>query len=316
LPGNALTRLAERATLHRWESDALPTPDDLAELCQGAQGLICRSTDRIDAQLLDACPDLRVISTVGVGYDNFDVPALDARGVLAGNTPGVLTETTADLAFALILAASRRLKEGMDLVRSGGWKPTDTELLLGRDVYGASLGILGYGNIGRAVARRATGFAMKVQHFSRSGASDELSHWVPFDELLATSDIVSIHTPLTEATRGLIGARELARMKPTAVLVNTSRGAVVDQQALAEALRDRRIFAAGLDVTTVEPTPSGDPILALDNCIVLPHIGSASQATRARMADVAVDNVLAGLSGNPPKHCVNDPARFARRAFA
>ena len=179
-----------------------------------------------------------------------------------------------------------------------------------------ALTLLAHGSIGRAVARRATGFAMRVQHFSRNRTDDELSRWVPLDELLATSDIISIHTPLTDATRGLIGARELGLMKATAVLVNTSRGAVVDQRALADALRDRRIFAAGLDVTAVEPTPTDDPILALDNCIVLPHVGSASLTTRARMVDLAVDNVLDGLSGRPPRHCINDPARFAGPTLA
>lgn len=316
LPGAGLDRLATHATLRHWHSDTPPLPADLIKLCQGADGLICQSTDQIDAALIGACPTLRVISTVSVGYENLDVAALDAAGIPAGNTPGVLTETTADLAFALILAASRRLREASELVRSGNWRSVDFELLLGQDIHGATLGLVGYGRIGQAVARRARGFSMRVQHYARTEHDDELSSWTPLDRLLATSDVVSIHTPLTDATRGLIGEHELAMMKATAVLVNTSRGGVVDQQALTDALRDRRIFAAGLDVTAVEPIPVDEPILALDNCLVLPHIGSASRATRSRMVDLAVDNVLAGLTGRPLPHPVNNPPQPGRSPLA
>jgi lactate dehydrogenase-like 2-hydroxyacid dehydrogenase len=304
LPGTGLERLARHAHVIYWHSPARPTPADLARLCANATGLICQSTDRIDDPLLTACPDLRVISTIGVGCDHIDLAALGRHHVAAGNTPGVLTETTADLAFALILAAGRRLNEGIELARSGDWEPGDINLLLGQDIHGATLGIVGYGAIGRAVARRARGFGMRVLHHTQTPKPDEFSEHVPLAELLAMSDFVSLHTPLTDQTAGLIGDRELALMKRTAVLVNTARGGVVDQLALVRALQQHRIFAAGLDVTAVEPTPAGDVLLTLPNCIVLPHIGSASLSTRTAMVDHAVDNVIAGLAGQQLPHPV------------
>ena len=254
---------------------------------------------------MDACPGLKVIANFGVGYNHIDLAAATARRIPVTNTPGVLTEATADLAFALILAASRRVVEADRYVREGRWQDVSFDLLLGRDVHAATLGIVGYGAIGRAVARRGHGFAMTVIHHSRTRRDDELSRWVPFDELLGSADVVSVHTPLTVETRGLIGARELRLMKPSAVLVNTSRGPVVDQAALAAALAQGRIFAAGLDVAAIEPIPLDEPLLRLPNCIVLPHIGSASLATRSAMVDLAVDNILAGLAGDRLPHCAN-----------
>jgi glyoxylate reductase len=304
LPGAGLDRLAEHVEVVRYEGDAAPTLDDLMPLLGRAEGLLCIATERVDARLLDAAPRLRVVSNAGVGTDNFDLPELTARGIPAGNTPGVVVETTADLAFALILAASRRVVEADRFVHEGCWRDLTSDLL-GLDVHGATLGIVGFGAIGRAVARRAHGFDMTVIHHSRTRRDDGFSRWVPLDELLRSADIVSVHTPLTVETRGLIGARELGLMKPSAVLVNTSRGPVVDQVALTAALAQGRIFAAGLDVTAIEPIPSDDPLLRLSNCIVLPHIGSASAATRSAIVELAVDNILAGLDGDRLPHCAN-----------
>jgi len=305
LPGNGLTRLGHQTRILHTEGRGAPSFDELAPLLKDADGLLSISTERIDAQLLDAAPSLRVIAQAGVGVDNFDIGELTRRGIAAGNSPGVLSETVADLTFALILAAARRVTEAHDYVRRGEWRSMPFDFMLGLDVYGATLGIVGYGSIGKAVARRAHGFSMSVVHYARNKQDDELSTWVPLDELLRTADIVTIHTPLTPQTERLIGPRELALMKPTAVLVNTSRGGVVDQVALTAALRERRIFAAGLDVLAVEPIEPDDPLLELSNCLVLPHIGSASIPTRARMVDLAVDNILAGLAGQPLPHCVN-----------
>jgi glyoxylate reductase len=305
LPGTALDRLADHVEVIRYDGDAAPSLDELVPLLARADGLLSMTTDRVDARLLDAAPRLRVVANAGVGTDNLDLLELTARGIPAGNTPGVLVETTADLAFALILAASRRLVEADRYVRDGRWQGVSFDLFLGQDVHGATLGIVGYGAIGRAVARRARGFDMTVIHHSRTRQDDELSRWVPLDQLLREADVVSLHMPLTEETRGLIGERELALMKPTAVLVNTARGPVVDQAALTEALSERRIFAAGLDVEAIEPVPPDEPLLRLPNCIVLPHIGSGSLATRSRMVELAVDNILAGLAGERLPHCAN-----------
>jgi lactate dehydrogenase-like 2-hydroxyacid dehydrogenase len=254
-------------------------------------------SDRIDAPLMDACPHLRVIANYAVGSDNIDLDAAAQRGIVAGVTAGVLTDATADLAFACILAAARRLPEAMAAVRAGEWKTWGPDWLLGHDVHGATLGIVGYGRIGQAVAKRAAGFAMEVVHTG--------THGLPVDEVLQRADVVSLHVPLTPATRHLIDAAALRRMKPTAVLVNTARGGVVDQDALAHALGDGQIAGAALDVTDPEPLPPDHPLLRIPNLLVLPHIGSATHATRERMADVAVDNLLAGLAGRPLPH----PAR-------
>jgi glyoxylate reductase len=229
--------------------------------------------------------------------------------VLVTNTPGVLTETTADMAFALILAVARRVSEGERAVRAGLWGPWHPSFMLGRDVHGATLGIIGLGAIGEAVARRAMGFAMRVLYTSRSRKPEAESRlgveWRPLDDLLRESDFVSLHVSLSQQTRGLIGEGELRLMKPTAFLINTARGAVVDQPALVEALASRRIAGAGLDVAAVEPVPIGDPLLKLDNLVITPHLGSASVATRRKMADLAVENLVAFFEGRRPLHCVN-----------
>ncbi len=298
LPGDAAEPLHERADVDIWERLTPPSPDELAERTRRCHGLLVMGTDAVDSTLLDGSPELRVVSNMAVGHDNIDVTACTARGIAVGNTPGVLTDTTADLTMALILATSRRLLEGADAVRNGEWPPFYPGYMLGRDVTGATLGIVGYGAIGRAVARRAQAFNMKVIHHSRRSG-------LPLDQVLREADIITLHCPLADDTRGLIGVAELALMKPTAILINTARGPVVDHLALTEALAAHRIFAAGLDTTYVEPLPPDDPILSLPNCTVLPHLGSATFATRTRMASLAVDNIIAGLRRKPLPHALN-----------
>ena len=305
LPGDALERLRESCDVDIWPGDTPPSAETLSQHASTADALICLLTDRIDRVLLAAAPRLRVISNVAVGYDNIDVAAASERGIPVGNTPGVLTEATADLAFALILAAARRIVEADRYVREGRWQTWDPSLLLGMELHGATLGIVGYGKIGRAVARRAAGFGMRVIYAARTAANGDDHAPVDLLTLLRESDVVSLHVPLTDDTRHLIGERELRAMKPSAILVNTARGPVVDQPALARALREGWIAAAGIDVTEVEPIPMDDALLDAPNLTILPHIGSATHKTRALMASMAVDNALAGLRGERLPHCVN-----------
>jgi glyoxylate reductase len=307
LPGDAIERLRSSADVELWPGEMPPQYDELAQRVAAADGLICLLTDRIDRALIESAPNLRVISTMAVGYDNIDVAAATARGIPVGHTPGVLTETTADLAFALILTCARRIVEAERLLRDGGWRSWDPGLLLGRDLHGATLGIVGFGKIGQAVARRGAGFDMRVVYASRSPVSEPHppAERLPLDELLRAADFVSLHVPLTDETRGLIGEPELRSMKPTAILVNTARGGVVDQAALVRALEQGWIAGAGLDVMETEPLPLDDPLLRAPNVVLLPHIGSASHATRERMASMAVDNCLGGLRGERLPHCVN-----------
>ncbi|MFL5973804.1 MAG: 2-hydroxyacid dehydrogenase [Solirubrobacterales bacterium] len=292
LPGTALKRLAAEHEVDVWPERTPPPPDVLRERAAHVDGLLALLTDLIDAALIESCPNLRVISNYAVGSDNVDLEAAAARGIPVGITPDVLTEATADLAFAGLLAAARRLPEALAAVREGRWQTWEPDWLLGHDVHGATLGIVGYGRIGRAVARRAHGFSMRILATPR----------VPLDELLAQSDAVTLHVPLTSETRHLIDADALARMKPTAILVNTARGGVVDQQALARALHRGEIAGAALDVTDPEPLPPDHPLLEAPSLLVLPHIGSATHTARERMADLAVDNLLAGLAGKPLPH--------------
>jgi glyoxylate reductase len=251
-------------------------------------------TDRVDGTLLDASPRLRAISNYAVGTDNVDVAAAAARGIPVGNTPGVLTEATADLAFALLLAAARRIVEADAFVRDGRWATWQPSLMLGRDVHGATLGIVGFGRIGRAVARRGEGFGMTIVHTKEA----------PLEDVLERADFVSLHAPLTDDTNGMIGEAELRRMKPTAILVNTARGPLVDHGALRLALAEGWIAGAALDVFDPEPLPADDPLLRSPNLVVAPHIGSASHGAREAMAELAVDNLLAGLAGEPMPHAV------------
>lgn len=306
LPGGALERLALETKIDLWPGDMPPPHATLVEHASEADGIICLLTDRIDAALLSATPRLRVISNVAVGYDNIDVVAAAARGIAVGNTPGVLTETTADLTFALILAAARRVVEGDRFVREGSWQTWDPSLLLGHDVHGATLGIIGFGKIGQAVARRAQGFGMRTVYASRGAvpAAGVVAERMQLDEVLRLADFVTLHAPLTPDTARMIGERELRLMKPTAILVNTARGGLIDQSALVRALDQGWIAGAGVDVMAVEPLPADDALLRCPNLVLLPHIGSASHATRARMAEMAVDNCLAGLRGEPLPNAV------------
>jgi len=309
LPGDALARLSGVDELDVWPYDAPPDPDTLRERTSEADGLLCLLTDRIDEQLLDACPRLRVVSQMAVGVDNIDLAACARRGIAVGNTPDVLIDATADLTMALLLAAARRLPEGIAAVHKGAWGPWRPSWLLGLELLGARLGIVGMGRIGRAVAGRARAFGMEVVHAARGAASPAAapaspSVALPLAELLRTSDVVSLHCPLTPDTRGLIDADALATMKPGALLVNTARGGIVDQEALVEALHAGRIGGAALDVTDPEPLPPDHPLLAAPNLIVLPHLGSATHATRERMAQLAVENLAAGLAGRPLPHAV------------
>jgi len=295
LPFPALDRLRAAHEVREWHGELPPAPGELRAAACEADALLTLITDTVDAELLDAAPGLRAIANMAVGTDNVDVEAAAARGIPVGNTPGVLTDATADLAFALLLALARRIVPGAAMVRAGDWRTWEPAGDLGADLAGATLGIVGRGRIGQAVARRAEGFGLDVVHSSRSSG-------VPLQELLERSDFVSLHCPLTPETRHLIGSRALARMKRTALLVNTARGGVVDQDALRSALHGGAIAGAALDVTDPEPLPPDDPLLDAPNLLVVPHVGSATVRTRAKMAGMAVDNLLAALDGRPMPH--------------
>jgi len=342
LPPKAWNQLRAHADLVCWEQDCPVAREWLLDHLPAAEGLYCLLTDRIDREVLQFGKRLRVISTMAVGYDHIDVKECTQRGIAVGHTPGILTETTADLAFALLLAAARRIVEGADYVRQGRWTTWSPDLLLGQDVCGATLGIVGFGRIGRAVARRAQGFQMNVLavRSSHSGGESTRStvspgsgarpstpqefHWeipppwtsqdqplgsslryVALQEALAQSDFVSLHVPLTPQTHHLIGEAEFRVMKPSSILINTARGAVVDTEALYQALAKGLIGGTALDVTDPEPIPVSHPLLTLPNCLIIPHLGSASVATRTRMACMAAENIIAGLRGDVLPHCVN-----------
>jgi lactate dehydrogenase-like 2-hydroxyacid dehydrogenase len=261
-----------------------------------ANGLLCLLTDAVDGELLDSAPNLLVVSTMAVGCDHIDLAACRERGIPVGNTPDVLTDATADLTLALLLALARRLPEGIEAVRDGTWSTWEPDWLLGVELRDLTIGIVGPGRIGRAVARRCEAFGMTVIESGRPGGA---TPGLPLADLLRQADVVSIHCPLTPDTEGMVDGAFLSAMKPTAMLVNTSRGGVVDQRALATALADGTIAGAALDVTTPEPLPADDPLLEAPNLIVIPHLGSATRRTREAMANKAVDNLLAGLAGEP-----------------
>jgi len=314
IPAAAMERIVAHCDAHgwdlrQWDSDESMPRGELLEQVRGVEGLYCLITDRIDEALLAAAgPQLRVVSTMSVGYDHIDVAACAARGVAVGNTPGVLTDTTADLAIALLLATARRLPEAIDAVKQGAWPAWRPEWMTGADLFGSTVGVVGLGRIGAAVAKRLTGFDCRLL-YTGPHPKPELSaplcvSYVSMDELLVESDFVSIHCPLNRATEHLFDAGAFRKMKPTAALINTSRGGVVDQEALYAALASGEIWAAGLDVTTPEPLPPDHPLLTLPNCVVTPHIGSASIATRRKMALIAADNLLAGVAGEPLPHAV------------
>ncbi len=289
-------------------SEAPPRREELLEAVRGTAGILSTLTEKVDAELMDAAGDgLKVVANMAVGYDNVDLEAAKERGIVVTNTPEVLNETTADTAFMLLLAAARRLGEGERLVRTGKWEAWGPKQLTGPDVWGKRLGVIGFGRIGQAIARRASGFAMDVVYYDQyrnEDAEKELgAYYLDLDSLLRESDFVSIHTPLTDETRHLISEREFSLMKSIAVLVNTSRGPVVDETALAEALESRHIFAAGLDVYEEEPKVH-QKLLELENVVLTPHIGSASIETRDKMAEMAAENLRAVLQGEQPKNPV------------
>lgn len=305
IPAAGLDKIKAECEVDLWTEQMPPPYEVLTERVKGVDGLLCLLTDRIDGALMEAAgPQLKVISQMAVGYDNIDIAAATERGIPVGNTPGVLTEATADLTFALLLAAARRIVEGVNYIKAGEWKTWEPETLLGADLTGATLGIVGWGRIGQAVAKRASGFDMRIIAHSRSPISEDGVKQVDFDTLLAKSDFVSLHTPLTPETRHLINREALRKMKHTAILINTARGPIVDQEALYDALTDGTIAYAALDVTDPEPMRPDHPLLSLPNVTIVPHIGSASVQTRNRMAEIAADNLLAGLSGKPLRHQV------------
>jgi glyoxylate reductase len=302
---DALERLGKVADVTVWREPRPPTSEEFLAGARDADGVITLVTDRVDEDVLAQCPSLRVVANVAVGFDNLDVAALTKRKIPAGNTPDVLTNSTADLTFALLLACARRVVEARDALLAGKWTVFDLDQFLGVELGASTLGIVGMGRIGQAVAKRALAFSMRVIATSRTERPIEGVTYVDLATLLKESDFVSLHVALSDVTRHLIGVRELETMKASAVLINTARGAVVDQVALAAALEAGVIAGAGLDVFEREPVLLDDPILRAPNCVVVPHIGSATGETRAAMYNLAVDNVIAGLAGRRLPCCVN-----------
>lgn len=309
IPEKGLSLLHGKVDFKFWDGEG-PVPEDvLFKEISDADGVITMLTEKVDSHFFDAAPNVKVVSNYAVGYNNIDVTEATRRNVRVTNTPGVLTDATADVAFGLLLAAARRFSESERFLRAGDWKCWHPKMLLGKEISGATLGIVGMGMIGQAVAKRAAGFSMNVIYTSRSRKKDLESQlgikWVSMDELLCNSDFVSLHCPLTEETQGLIGSDEFKKMKTDSVIVNTSRGPVIDQSALYYALRDGVIGAAGLDVYRDEPISMEDPLLKLKNLVMLPHIGSATVDARDKMAIMAVSNVLSVLDSKEPSNPVN-----------
>lgn len=314
LPGHSedgrdvLDPLRDMSDCRVWSGSRVPSPEELRVESSGCAGILCLLTDRIDRTLMEAVPTLRVISSCSVGVDHVDVAAATQRGIQVGNTPGVLTDATADLAFGLLLAAARRLPEADRFVRGGDWSPErrwDPQMLLGADLAGATLGIVGLGAIGSAVARRAAGFGLRVIGWTRSRRRVEGVEIRSLDQVLAESDFLSIHVALADATRNLIDAAAIAKMKPGAILVNTARGGIVDEAALASAINRGGLAGAAIDVFSEEPLGADSPLRHLPGVVLAPHIGSATYRTRERMARLAVANLVAGLQGHRLPTAVN-----------
>ncbi|MGK7875130.1 MAG: 2-hydroxyacid dehydrogenase [Xenococcaceae cyanobacterium] len=310
IPDVGLEPLRPYAEVEVWPERQPPPYEVLLDKIKLIDGLLCLLTDRIDKQLIEAGASLKAISQMAVGYDNIDIPAATARGIPVGHTPGVLTEATADLAWALLMAAARRVVEADKFVRAGYWQTWEPTLLLGSDFTESTLGIVGLGRIGQAVARRAQGFDMRILYYSRHRHDSKWEQsmgveYAEFDILLGESDFVTIHTSLSEDTYHLFSDRQFELMKPSAILINTARGAVVDPEALYRALTRGEIAGAALDVTEPEPLSLDSPLLSLNNLIVTPHIGSASHQTRSKMAMMAANNLVAGLLGDRLPYCVN-----------
>lgn len=307
IPDKGLDMIRDFCDVNLWQEELPPSREELLKRVQGVDGILSLLTDKIDGEVMDTAGKLlKVISNFAVGFDNIDIQAATDRKIPVGNTPDVLTDATADFAFALMMAAGRRLIEADQYVRDGKWKTWGPMLLLGTEMKGATLGLVGFGRIGKAMARRALGFDMRVIYFDPADKSTEFNATsVDLETLLEESDFISLHTPLTPATHHLINAEALSKMKSNAVLINTSRGPVVDLDALYEALKDHRIFAAGLDVTEPEPLPMNSPMLTLDNLVIAPHIASASKVTRDKMSWMAAQNLIAGLKAERLSNCVN-----------
>ncbi len=308
LPGERIAELGQHCDMACWPGPGPLPPETLRAEVAAADGLVCLLTDRIDAALIDAAPRLRFVSSVSVGLDHVDLAAATARGIPVGHTPGVLVDATADTAFALLLAVARRVAEADAWVRGGHWRPENAwspDFFLGRDLAGATLGLVGLGAIGRAVARRAAAFGMRVVGWNRSPREVPGVEPLSLAAVLAASDFVSVHVALTPETRGLLDAERLAQMRRGAILINTARGGIVDEAALAEALASGRLGGAGLDVYEREPLPADSPMLSAPNTVLAPHIGSATALPRRRMADLAADNALAALRGERMPHCAN-----------
>ncbi|HEX9392978.1 MAG TPA: D-glycerate dehydrogenase [Usitatibacteraceae bacterium] len=305
-----VARLAQHFEVDHNASDDIMSPELLRRRADGCTGVICCLTEKIDAAFLDACPTVKVVSNIAVGYNNIDIAEVSKRGVMATNTPGVLDDTTADLTFALLMAAARRITETEGRLRRGEWKKGFAlQQWLGADIHHAALGIIGMGRIGQTIARRALGFEMQVRYFNRTrldaAAESKLNaRYASKDEVLRDSDFVVVMVPYSPATHHLIGAAEIALMKPSAILINTARGGVVDDVALIDALKHKRIAGAGLDVFENEPAFNAE-FLKLDNVALTPHIGSATHNTRMNMAMLAVDNMIAALSGKKPPNLLN-----------
>jgi glyoxylate reductase len=312
IPEAGLSRVREATDAEVWEEQLPPPKEVILQKVADCEGLLTLLTDPIDAEVISAGPKLKVISNYAVGFDNIDLEAASARGIPVGNTPDVLTETTADMAWALMMSIARRVVEGDRYTCAGHWRTWEPQLLLGTDVYGATLGIVGFGRIGQAVARRARGFGMRVLYHDvaeqEETAAELGADFAELDDLLRRSTFVTLHCALTPETHHLIGARELGLIGPDGYLINTARGPAVDGAALYDALKAGKIAGAALDVTEEEPIPAGSPLLSLDNVIVTPHIASASRATRSRMAEMAAENLLAGLEGRALPHCADPEA--------
>lgn len=306
IPDPGLNLIMQECEVDLWDKDLPPTKEELLQHVAGVDGILSLLSDPIDADVMQTAGDnLKVISNYAVGYNNIDVLTATQRGIPVGNTPGVLTEATADFAFALMMSAGRRVVEAEKHVRTGKWKTWGPSTLLGVDFAGATLGIIGFGRIGKAMARRATGFGMRILIYDPTAEPMTGIFKVDLETLYRESDFISLHTPLSPETRHMINADAFSKMKPNAVLVNTARGEIIDQTALYDALKSHKIFAAGIDVSEPEPLPMDSPLFELENLIICPHIASASTTTRENMALIAAGNLLAGLNGNRLPHVVN-----------
>ncbi|MFK9116275.1 2-hydroxyacid dehydrogenase [Peribacillus frigoritolerans] len=309
LPEQIIEGLSRNYDVRMWDQEDIPVPREvLVEEMKEVEGLLCLLTEQIDESLIEQAPNLKIIANMAVGHNNIDVQSATKRGIMVTNTPGVLTETTADLTFGLLLATARRMMEAEDYLRSGKWETWSPMQLTGQDVHGATLGIIGLGRIGEALAKRAKGFDMNLVYFNRSRKYEQEKElgieYQPLEKLLQISDFVCVMLPLTADTAYMIGKEQLELMKGTAVLINTARGGIIDEKALYKAVENREIWAAGLDVFEEEPVPLDHPLLTLPNVVTLPHIGSASIATRMKMATLAVQNLVDGLSGDTPRNLV------------